>query len=203
MNRKITLIAVFLIAGITGSFAQQLASEDWSRYSSGTRYAGYLIYKDGKDTVKGWIQNQGPIENQERCIFYANQNDKKPVEKYNAENVKAYGFGDKHYHSMHYSGGLVSKPVRFLLLVKDGGISTNNWYETGKTPTVVYTKLNDPATEPHTQDYFMLKFASKMSEFVADNADLSKKIADKEKGYGVMKFFDIIDEYNKWYAAKK
>lgn len=41
-----------------------------------------------------------------------------------------------------------------------------------------------------------------MSEYVSDYAELSKKILDKEKGYGLLKILDIIDEYNTWCKTK-
>lgn len=102
---------------------------------------------------------------------------------------------------MHYSGGLFEKPLRFLLLVKEGGIATYKWY--AEKQEDVYAKVNDPSTLPHTQDYFLLKFKTKMADFVADFAELSKKIGNGEKGYGIMKLFDIFEEYNKWYLNEK
>ena len=57
-----------------------------------------------------------------------------------------------------------------------------------------YLKNGDE--NPKTLDYFALKFASKMSEWISDDAVLSKKVADKEDGYGMLKILEIIAEYN-------
>jgi len=197
MTKKIKLITITLITMMATLNAQL----DWQDINTGTRYPGYVIYKDASDTVKGWIENMGPTGNQEKAVFFGSQNDKKPVAKYTPENVKSYGFKDKHYRSMHYSGGLFEKPLRFLLLVKEGGIATYKWYADKQED--VYAKVNDPSTLPHTQDYFLLKFKTKMADFVADFAELSKKIGNGEKGYGIMKLFDIFEEYNKWYLNEK
>ena len=178
------------------------AQTSWTDWNYKARYAGYIIYTGASDTVKGWIEFRSASDNQEQCIFYGQQNDKKPVEKYSADQIKAYGINGRHYRSIYYSGGLISSKLRFNLLFNDAGIGTYKWLSDGKESDV-FAKINDPKTVPHTQDYFVLKFKSKMAEFVADYPELSKKIADGEKGYGIMKIFDIFDEYNKWYANGK
>ena len=50
---------------------------------------------------------------------------------------------------------------------------------------------------------FAIGFAKKMSAFVADDEELSKKVADKEKGYGMLQIDAIVDEYNTWYKTNK
>ncbi|HTL82501.1 MAG TPA: hypothetical protein VL651_12400, partial [Bacteroidia bacterium] len=113
--------------------------------------------------------------------------------------------------SIHYSGGLLDKPLRFNLVTKDGEITEFNFYdETGAREAdgswkydVVYLKQHDAAfPKPVTLQYFGIGYAKKMSEYVADDADLSKKVADKEKGYGMLQLDAVIDEYNTWYASK-
>jgi hypothetical protein len=42
-----------------------------------------------------------------------------------------------------------------------------------------------------------------MAAFVADDEELSKKVADKEKGYGMLQIDKVIAEYNAWYNSKK
>jgi hypothetical protein len=38
-----------------------------------------------------------------------------------------------------------------------------------------------------------------MSELVKENPELVKKITNKEKGYGILNFENVINEYNEWY----
>ncbi len=49
---------------------------------------------------------------------------------------------------------------------------------------------------------FLLGFKKKMSEYVSDYPEMAKKIANKEKGYGAMNQYDIVDEYNAWYMEQ-
>ncbi len=48
----------------------------------------------------------------------------------------------------------------------------------------------------------LLGFKKKMSAHVADYPELSKKIAKKERGYGVMGLVPIVQEYNAWYMEQ-
>lgn len=210
-----SLFAIMLTVAVTTVFAQ-----DWSgnKYKFGTKYPGYIITTSG-DTVKGFIQHNGRSENQVKAVFWTNPDDKKTKKEYEPEDIKGYMVGDKTYRSIQYSGGLMAKPWRFNLLVKDGQIAEYRFYnkegdhvgvktmKPGETQAqydermhkedVVYQKGTD---KPVTMQYFGLKFASKMSEYVSDYPELSKKVADKEKGYGMLQMMNIIDEYNKWYA---
>ena len=49
---------------------------------------------------------------------------------------------------------------------------------------MVFMKPGDE--KPRSLDYFGMSFANKMSEYVGDNKELAKKVADKEKGYGML-----------------
>jgi hypothetical protein len=42
-----------------------------------------------------------------------------------------------------------------------------------------------------------------MSKLVDDYPELAAKVEAKEKGYGLMKIYDIVDEYNVWWAKKR
>lgn len=66
MTKKIKLITITLITMIASLNAQL----DWQDINTGTRYPGYVIYKDASDTVKGWIENMGPTGNQEKAVFF-------------------------------------------------------------------------------------------------------------------------------------
>ncbi|MBC7864921.1 MAG: hypothetical protein IAF38_18240, partial [Bacteroidia bacterium] len=154
MKKNSLLTAIFF--ALAGSAFAQITT-DWSGWSKGARYEGYVIYKDSKDTTKGWIEYRNLYDNQDECIFYGQQGDKKPVAKYSPENVKAYGIKGRDYRAIYYSGGLVTKKLKFLQIEKDGGIATYKWYTDGKEEAV-YGKESDPNILPHQHDYFVLKF---------------------------------------------
>ena len=44
--------------------------------------------------------------------------------------------------------------------------------------------------------------AKKISKLVEDYPELSSKIANKEKGYGIMNMASIADEYNLFWKGK-
>ena len=138
--------------------------------------------------------------------------DKNPVKDFKPEDISSYMVGDKLYRSIHFSGGLLPKPLRFNLVTKDGALVTyvfyneNNEYEKdGQLKSdMVFHKPHDAAnSQPVMLQDFGLKFAKKMSDYLADDAELAKKVLAKEKGYGMLNILEIIDEYNTWYASQK
>jgi hypothetical protein len=56
---------------------------------------------------------------------------------------------------------------------------------------------------PFETSSMLLGFAKKGSELVKEYPELAKKIANKEKGYGVTKLEEIVAEYNDWYANQE
>lgn len=203
--------ALFLIAA-TFSFAQE---GGLTVYSSGTYYEGYVKETDG--TVhQGYIRYSNPYTIQSTVEFYTDKTDKKSKVKYNTDDLSEYKVGEKIYHCIHYSGGLLDKPVKGNLLTESGCISSYVWYDKAdnymtmtKTagesdldfqnrkfpPTTIYLKKGEEKV--HEISYFGLKFAEKMSEYVSDNEELSNKVKNKEKGYKMLNFDAIIEEYNK------
>lgn len=199
------LIAVAL--AMFGAFS--LCAQDWSGnvYQIGKKYPGFYVTNAG-DTVHGYFMHGTKLQNQSHCDFYKLETNPKPDQKFSPADISSYKVADKLYRSIHYSGGLLKKPLRFVLVVKDGGISQFIFYsEDPTTPTeekTVYYKANDPANpDPMELQDFGIGFAKKMSAFVADYAELSKKVADKEKGYGMLQIDAIVDEYNTWYKSNK
>lgn len=219
---KIIFLSLMLIS-FTGLNAQ---SFDPQIYTVGKKYPGYIIKLNG-DTVHGFIEAKERCSigglgysNQNRCEFYLNENDKKATEKYGPKDIKAYMLADKFYKSIPFSGGLV-KSNNFCLQTASGRISSYVWYSTkdgfvnmnkgdGESQEDfdkrryeiknVYQKLEE---DPFLLDSYLLSFAKKMSALVSDYPELSKKIADKEKGYKIDAFFKIIEEYNTWFANKE
>ena len=68
------------------------------------------------------------------------------------------------------------------------------------TDEIVWQKLDE---KPIQQQDFALGFAKRMSKLVDDYPELAAKVEAKEKGYGLFKIYDIVDEYNAWWAKKR
>lgn len=229
MKNLVVLIALGLTISDASAQVQQnsgVQSEiDWSPqvYQEGKKYSGYIIKLDG-DTIYGYlkalprtvIDGMGH-SNQNRVYFYLNESDRKPQDKYKPKELKGYLIADKLYESINYSGGLLKKP-NFNIVLQDGAIRQYEWYSTrdgfirmrkqsGESwaeydDRRYETKLiiaKDP-TEPIEYSFLGMRFAKKMPEMIGDHKELATKVANKEKGYKWINFFEVIDEYNAWAA---
>ncbi len=211
-----TLLSAGLFIALTASQAQ-----DWSSdvYRSGELYPGYIIDATGKKS-EGFIKMQNLYTMQNEVLFYTDKDDKKSKQDLKTKDLKEYKIADKVYHCINYSGGLSGSAIRANLVVTEGCITEYVWYNRAENwaimqkgaseteeefmarmyPSVmVYMKPGDE--KPRSLDYFGLKFADKMAEYVSANPELSKKVAAKEKGYGMLNIQPIIAEYNA--ACKK
>ena len=181
-------------------------AQDWSGkvYTTGQIYPGYYV-SNTNDTVQGYFLHGNQVSNQKKCYFYKNETDREPTFAFSPHDIKSFKVADKLYRTVPYSGGLIASPLRFLLVTKDGGIAELVFYseDGAATSESVFYKPHDPAnSKPVTLPYFGLGFAKKLSQYLSDYPELAKKVADKEKGYGMLKLLDIIAEYNTWYATK-
>ncbi len=191
------IIISFLVLAKTGSASELII---------GDKYPGYII-KNNNDTLYGYIRYGNVVNNQKKCEFFTHETDKKPTKVYKPKELKAYLISDVLYRTINYSGGLLSKPLRFLLVIKDGELTLFLFYEEGSVPynqeresDMVYYKWHDSKyPKPLTNEKFGFNFSKRMSAYVADDKELSQKVLNKEKGYGLIHIYDIIDEYNAWY----
>lgn len=198
---------VLLMCLVFSVAKSQRYEPDWSEkvYRIGKIYPGYYV-TNANDTINGYFMHDDRKGNQKKCRFYANETDKKPTSEFKPEDIKSYKVGDKLYRTLNYSGGLLTKPLRFLLVTNDGGITEFVFYSEDAATEAqgVFHKPKDPShNEPITYSYFGLGFAKKLSDYISDYPALSQKVANKEKGYGLLNLLAIIDEYNVWFAAKK
>ncbi|HEV7781864.1 MAG TPA: hypothetical protein VGO58_11405 [Chitinophagaceae bacterium] len=203
---KRTGIVVILCLALSVVNAQRY-EPDWSGkvYQVGRIYPGYYV-TNTKDTVNGYFMHDDRKGNQKKCRFYTNEMDKKPSQEFKPEDIKSYKVGDKLYRTLNYSGGLLNKPLRFLLVTNDGGITEFVFYseDGAQEAQGIFHKPQDPLhNDPITYAYFGLSFAKKLSDYISDYPALSQKVANKDKGYGLLNLLAIIDEYNVWFAAKK
>lgn len=194
-----------------------MMAQDWSSdvYKYGELYPGYIVDANGTKT-EGFIRYDDRYSMQNDILFYTDKNDKKSKVKYKTDDLTSYKVADKLYECIHYSGGLLKKPIRGNLVVTEGCITEYRWYDrdenwatmrktTGETdeafldrkypPTTVFVKDGDE--DAQTIAKMGLGFAKDMSEWISDQPELAEKVANKEKGYGALNMFAVIEEYNK------
>ncbi|CAN5431067.1 hypothetical protein BH11BAC2_BH11BAC2_23120 [soil metagenome] len=196
----------FFLLLILTAFVQLGLAQDWNwqNYRYRKPYPGYVINAAG-EKKDGYLILNGQLENQKECVFMTDTNDSKTNITYKPADLKEYKVADKTYRVIHYSGGLTSTPVRFVLLTKAGRLSQFEWYDMNDATRVidakqVYQKMDE---KPFENSAFVFKFAKFWAEQTTDYPELSAKIANKEKGYTLLNMLAFIDEYNAYWAAKK
>ena len=229
MKSKKSIVSTILSIAFLGLLSFVAADEyQWDPhvYSVGKKYPGWVIQLNG-DTLHGFIKAEPRVtfnglgsSNQSFCGFYTNEKDKKPTGKYKATDIKGYKVADKIYHSIGYKGGIATEKGKgFCLLEKEGQIKQYAYYSAKenaammrKGDTESYAEFDDRRftketvfaradEKPRSLAGFTLKYAKKMSEYVADYPELAQKVANKEKGYGLLSIYKVIEEYNTWYAS--
>jgi len=209
MKKNFTLLTICLFSLLSSN------AQNWDNYRVGRKYEGYVITNDGAK-IEGYVLAQIRAsalhsglwnDNQTRVEFYIDPNDKNTRTVYSPEDIKEYMINGMIYRTVNYSGGLLSKPLRFLLLQQDGHIARYIWYENEGTDTypnfkekTVFQKGNERSFE--LTDY-AINFSKKMSALVSDYPELARKVAQKEKGYRMLNIYEIIDKYNEWYSVQK
>jgi hypothetical protein len=195
-------------------------------YQVGKKYPGYIIRMSG-DTIFGFVEANlrcSPSgigkSNQSHCIFYLSETDKKPEGKYTPKEIKEYLIADMVYRSLELTG--IGKNMSFCVLVKDAHMSEYKHYIT-KDGYATMSKGSGESQEEFDARRFTINtyhhrpgikafmlddlalggFAKKLALAIADYPELAKKVADKEKGYRLDKFYDIIKEYNEYFAKKE
>lgn len=217
------LVAAMLISFNSIAQDNNPGTADWSPevYRVGEKYPGYIIKQDG-DTIQGYLKAQQRCSingignsNQNMALFYLSEADKKPTAKYKPKDIKGYKIADKVYEAINYSGGLFKKP-NFNVVVTEGAIRLYEWYATAEnfnsinqqsgeswmdfdarrfeTKTIV---AKNP-TEPIEAGILGMGFKKKMSVLVEDNAAMTEKIKNGEKGYKFINIYKVINEYNQW-----
>ena len=192
-------------------------ADEWDseNYTVGKLYKGYVISKAG-DTTHGFIKAQRYYgsattnNNQTICLFYQNEDDTEPYATYKPATLIGYKMGDKLYHSIPYSGGLISKINNFCLVRSEGAVSRYSyfWYDDGSsgtnsTPGVKDTRLLRKGNEKViSEQSIMFGFKKKGAELFKEHKELANKIAKKEKGYKLFNIDAIIEEYNTYMASQ-
>ncbi len=217
---QIKYFLFYLLVALVSTIS--VKAQDWSgtTYKSYQPAYGFVILNNG-DTVKGYIMHGDRVSNQKNCIFYDDVSNKRTAKTYKPADIKGYFVGDKMYHTIHFSGGLLSKPLSFVLLRKSGKIAQYVYYTRDDNLVFIMRKegeseaqfderiskdesvLLKEGQEPLQQASLVFGFAKKMSKLVEDYPDLANKIINKEKGYGLLNMLNIVDEYNLYSLGQK
>ena len=198
--------------------AKSASAQDWKSYNFYQPYPGYVITLTG-DTLRGYVVHGDRVQNQQKAIFYADVNDKKTKKEYKPADLKGYRVGDKEYRTIQYSGGLLKKPLNFILVKDDARILTLLHYtkeelgfiqvrksgETDQeydericTEEVLFKKGDEELIKLTS---FLMNFKKNMEKLVSDHTELYAKVQRGDKGYGKLNVLDIIKEYNQTYKG--
>lgn len=208
------LITIFLTV-ISTITAQE------SELKRGSLHSGYVVTLKG-DTLHGFLLNTNLWLNQHQTYFYTDTLDKKGRVKYTPKELTAYLVGSRHYVSMQYPFVYSVKKQNFILRKQHGAIDLFIWYynpDRGKlmSPDITLVDLSKALIFNEDElwtnifaiknggDFteltglkFLMKFAKKMSDYVADEPEIATKILNKTPGYlGIEKDIErIVIEYN-------
>lgn len=150
--------------------------------------------------IRGYILNSDHESNQNRCIFYADHNDRRSMKKYQPADIAGYSIENNQYKSVNYSGSLkLGKAAKnFVYVTKPGAITTYIYW--GPDEEIFWAKGNE---EPVGTASLVLGFRKNMLKLIADHTELAGKVERKEKGFGPLNVLNIINEYNVWAESKK
>lgn len=184
---KLMPFAFLLVFGLSTALSAQ---ED--PYETNVFYDGYIVHKDGTKE-RGFIQYLYEADRYEKVVFRKEQGGKKL--KYKTKDLDGYMVAEKTYKAVEYDD-VIGKGRKFLAVDKEGCI--NVYYYTQRDDDGSWSVINVFENDKTAVNYqkFALNFAKKMAEFVEEDAELSAKVAEKEKGYGMLQMHDIIEEYN-------
>jgi len=186
------MVCLFALPQIT--FAQ-------NDYQVGEFYEGSIIKSDGTEE-KGYVIFQNPLDRREKVVFYKDKNNRKTKKTYKPKHLKGYKVGALEFKVIKYNM-LVMKVLIFGQIESKGRITVFNVcnsYDSQKGEYSCEMILQKGDETPVSSARF-LRFAKKMSKYISDHKELSKKVKSKEKGYRLLNMMAIIAEYNEWYEA--
>lgn len=208
------LVFVIVLTGVKKAYNQDTLTE----IKMWTIYPGYVITHTD-DTIFGYIKLNNLADNQDKALFYKNDDDEKYSEKYRPKDIKAYKVGPRFYESFKFwPAGGAANTYHFFLRVIDGPIKYYVWYYEPESRTSERFKVDDDGVKidlsfseddlysqeivkklDNNPEKVGVNFKKFMSKLVEDNKDLADKIIRKDDGYTYGKYENIIREYNEWY----
>lgn len=160
-----------------------------------SKLKGYII-KNDNTKKEGSIWYLHPLKMMDEVVF--NGNTYKPGE------IKGFFVDGNFWISRKFK-----KKEKFLAISHTGEITVFHHFTlkegessniTSSTEYNISDHMMKLDEEPVQLATYILGFKKKMSAFVSDYPEMARKIAKKEKGYGILYFDKIVDEYNEWYA---
>lgn len=156
-------------------------------------YEGYIITNDGTKE-RGFIQYLDESDRYEKVIFKKDLKGKK--EKFKFGDIQGYNVADTEFKAIEYDD-VMFKGRKFLIVDEVNCISTyhfRQYDDVDKAWETITIFENDEGAINYQK--FALSFAKTMAELVKADAELAAKVQNKEKGYGLLKMYDIVAEYN-------
>lgn len=179
-------------------------------------FSGWYINLDG-DTVKGYIYLSNEIDNQVNFQYSVHNPPDINTKTLDASMSTGFRVKDRVYELLIMES-TKNASVSFVRRLEQGQLKLFAWY---KLPTygTIHDGNNDrPVTvndEKFHERVFILKlgggeqffvpssdkFAEVMSKVLAEDAELSNRIAQKIKGYRSTDILNIVQQYNQWFSS--
>lgn len=187
MQRTVLLLSLLVLIS-TDSIAQE------NNYLENTFYEGQITHSDGT-TETGFVEYSNRSDRYEKVNFRQESDGKS--KRYKLKDLKGYTINDDlRFVAIEYED-VMFKGRGFLALQEEGCISIyyKEVYDDEKytwDKVIVMVK----GDEAINYQKFAFNFSKSFSEFISDDSELAAKVSEKEKGYGMLKMFDIVEEYN-------
>lgn len=182
-------------------------------YKPDTRYPGYFINAK-YDTIRGFILLKNKLDNQKIGVYSNDAKGEKIKIQLLPDEVHGYKFQDRVYTAVLY-GEPDPLIYHFLLTLDERYLKLYQYFYLSHDLYVKDVRGDHPATgydEQYLQfEYVVIKkdqsqvviinqnsLQKNANALFGDDAELIKKISDKEKGYHYTDFPAIIKEYNDW-----
>lgn len=193
-NLTVFFFTLLLLMGSANSLLAQ------GEYEFGRFYEGYLIMPDGAQ-IDGYIMYENFNKMQSSIIYATDPNNRRTRMTYKAKDLAAFKVADKLWHSIPFKDLIGPKQQMFMQLEQDGFIKLYLYYGTEsnlRDDAQVIIKKGDEIA--FNQGTFITGFHKKMSELVSEYEALASKVSNKEDGYKLLQLYDILEEFNRWYA---
>jgi hypothetical protein len=186
----------------------------WStdNFEENIYYEGYVV-DIHNDTLRGFVRFTNRVDIQHEILFLKERDQLSSQVKYRPADLIGFGFVDKIYRCINYSGGSSSSAIKANLLAKVGCIEEYIWYEKAegyskmiKRPTesikefrnrrYISTRVyyNTNQRKAVDGDYFLLNRETKLLDFVKEDVELVN--AMKNKRFNSDKLEEIFRAYN-------
>jgi hypothetical protein len=198
------LIALFLtILAIIPAYAQDIDQSAYERYISvelyGQMVPGY--YLQGNKKIEAQIMYVAPIEMQNPSVSIT-VNKGKGDEQIAKSKLNAISINDHIYVPEDLGDSVI-----WVMLEREGAIRETVYFSPKPAASPTYYSIshlvtNTTSSEGHFVGSLAINFNKIMANMTSENAELSSKISNREKGYRFIDYKKIIAEYNLWFQAE-